>query len=199
MTEERMKKTKGMSKWLMDNGHTEEEAQKEWEAAIAADVGGLVGWLHRNGYDWRYLALHQIPQLFGLAGRVIAKREEEAEKERHLREEQERKEKEEAYKNAHFDEYVLKKITIGESLSEDDLRKMRENLNEVDRSIYGDYGRWTRIVRSIFEIEGRYFALDWQEGLTEYQDDCFSDQPVEVVRHEYQKTITVVEWLDKEK
>ena len=80
-------------------------------------------------------------------------------------------------------------------LSEEELRRMMDELVEVDR-IYGENRRWTRSVRSIFEVEGRFIALDWEEGLTEQQDDVFYDQPIEVEKHEYEKTIIVTEWKE---
>ena len=92
--DKKLTKTRGLLKWLSDNGHTVEETQKEWDAAIAANVGGLVGWLHREGYDWRYLQTYQINSLFGLAERTIEKRK-VAEEERKRKEEEERKRKEE--------------------------------------------------------------------------------------------------------
>lgn len=193
--ETELKKTKGLLKWLKENGHTEEEAQKEWEAAIAAEAGGLVGWLNRNGYDWHYLALHQIPSLFGLAERTIAWRKEEEEKAKRKAAEEEQKKKERNFLNNHFDEYVLLMIDSDGKLSEEELSRMMDELVEVDR-IYGENRRWTRSVRSIFEVEGRFIALDWEEGLTEQQDDVFYDQPIEVEKHEYEKTIIVTEWKE---
>lgn len=193
--EKRLTKTKGLLKWLSENGHTVEEAQKEWDAAIAANVGGLVGWLHKEGYDWRYLQTYQITGLFGLAERTIAKRKEEEEKQKRKETEELRKKQEEEYREAHYDEYILGKIDTGEKLSEKELRDLQYNFHEVD-SIYGDNRRWSRSVRSIFEIGDRFFALDWEEGLTEYQEDEYYNQPVEVVKHEYQKTITVTEWQE---
>lgn len=65
---------------------------------------------------------------------------------------------------------------------------------EVDRS-YGDNRRWTRSVSSILELCGHLFELDWDEGLTEYQDDVFFDLPYEVVKEEKQVTTTVVTYV----
>lgn len=193
MENKQLTKTRGLIKWLADNGHTVEEAQKEWDAAIAANVGGLVGWLHREGYDWRYLQTYQINSLFGLADRTIEKRK-AAEEERQQKEEEERRMKqEEEYRKAHYDEYIIGKIDAGEKLSEKELKELRWDFNEAD-TIYGENRRWSRSVRSIIEICGRYFALDWEEGLTEYQDNEFYNQPFEVEKKEYQKTITVTEW-----
>ena len=193
MENKQLTKTRGLIKWLADNGHTVKEAQKEWDAAIADNVGGLVGWLNREVYDWRYLQTYQINSLFGLADRTIEKRK-AAEEERQQKEEEERRMKqEEDYRKAHYDEYIIGKIDAGEKLSEKELKELRWDFNEAD-TIYGENRRWSRSVRSIIEICGRYFALDWEEGLTEYQDNEFYNQPFEVEKKEYQKTITVTEW-----
>lgn len=66
----------------------------------------------------------------------------------------------------------------------------------------GDNRRWSRSVVSIAEINGRYFKIYWEEGLTEYQDDCCYDQPIEVEKVEYDKvipehTVHIVEWVEK--
>lgn len=49
---------------------------------------------------------------------------------------------------------------------------------------------------SVYRICGRYFAIDWREGLTKPQN---YSQPYEVAKHEYEKTIKVVEWKRIEK
>ena len=45
-----------------------------------------------------------------------------------------------------------------------------------------------------------FFKIDWERGLTECQDDEYCwDQPVEVTPHEYEKTITVRDWIEVKK
>ena len=77
-------------------------------------------------------------------------------------------------------------------LSEREFRNLLDY--EVDRS-YGDNRRWTREVSSILKLCGHLFELDWDEGLTEYQDDVFFDLPYEVVKEEKQVTTTVVTYV----
>ena len=65
----------------------------------------------------------------------------------------------------------------------------------------GDNRRWSRSMVSITEINGRYFKIYWEEGLTEYQEDSCYNQPVEVKKIEYDKVIPehivhIVEWVD---
>lgn len=52
-------------------------------------------------------------------------------------------------------------------------------------------------MESIVCLCGRYFSIYWEEGLTEYQENEFYDQPEEVEKHEYDKTIHVVVWVPK--
>lgn len=60
--------------------------------------------------------------------------------------------------------------------------------------IRGDDHRWDAEMKNIIEIGGHLFCIEWRRGLTESQEDYFDYQPYEVIRNEYQKTITVVEY-----
>ena len=91
---------------------------------------------------------------------------------------------------------ILTKIDSGEKLSEKELKFLVEY--EIERHA-GENRRWTRSIESIVEIGGRHFSVDWEEGLTECQENEFYEQPVEVEMHEYEKTITVREWTPVEK
>jgi len=62
---------------------------------------------------------------------------------------------------------------------------------------YGEDHRWQREVTSIVQLGERYFAVEWYQGLTEMQENDFFDQPYEVELKEYEKTITVKEWVKK--
>lgn len=41
--------------------------------------------------------------------------------------------------------------------------------------------RWTQNMTTILEVAGKYYALDWENGLTEYQEPFFYNQPYEVI------------------
>lgn len=71
--------------------------------------------------------------------------------------------------------------------------------------IYGEYGtqvdeitgedhRWDKEKTTVCKICGRYFAIDWRAALTEYQESSCYNQPYEVIKREYEKTIKVTEW-----
>lgn len=85
----------------------------------------------------------------------------------------------------------------GEEFNEDELKYMTYDCHQKDE-IEGDESRWTRGVTTIFECDGRFFSIDWDRGLTEIQENEFYNQPQEVKLCEYEKTITVREWVPVE-
>ena len=67
--------------------------------------------------------------------------------------------------------------------------------NHIVAEIEGDEGRWTRQIRTIFKVKGRYFSLWWHRGLTECQDCEYYQQPEEVIPIEREVTTTVTDWI----
>ena len=102
----------------------------------------------------------------------------------------------EEYYRKHFDELMVEKIDKKEDLTEKELKALVFECEEVDRT-YGENRRWTRGVQSVVKLCGRYFLVYWDEGLTECQDNEFYDQPYEVEKKTYEKTVTVNEWIKK--
>lgn len=76
-----------------------------------------------------------------------------------------------------------------EKFSERELSDLRWEFKEIETN-YGDNRRWTRSATTIFQIGERYFALDWEEGLTESQENEFWDQPYEVYPKEVTRVVT---------
>ena len=95
--------------------------------------------------------------------------------------------------NTNFVDDILHEIDNYNSLSVSELRTLVYGYSILNEN--GDCGRWTMSVHSIVHLKDRYFAIDWERGLTENQDDEFWYQPVEVVPHTYEKTVTVTEWI----
>lgn len=180
------KLNEGQKVILKKMGVTPAYMQQEWDRAKT--VNQIIKNLSENGLNWTDLAPWQLEELPGLKERT----------EEILREEKENKEKEEynrTYYWEHFDEIMLKKIDSGEKLTERELQTLAFDF-ECDR-MNGENRRWSRSVTTIIELNGRFFAVDWEEGLTECQEDEFHYQPREVIKHEYEKVITVTEWLEK--
>ena len=92
------------------------------------------------------------------------------------------------------DQEFLERFDKGEKFSESELDSLRWELDEVE-TIYGENNRWSRSAQTIFDVQGRLFALDWEEGLTENQENEFFNQPYEVEKRT--KTIVVNEYVKK--
>lgn len=59
--------------------------------------------------------------------------------------------------------------------------------------IEGEDRRWSRTNQVIFNVDGRYFELTYEHGLTECQENEYWSQiPIEVKKVE--KTIVVIDW-----
>ncbi len=93
---------------------------------------------------------------------------------------------------------IMEKFLNGEKLTEED----RSNLawgDFVDKGyeyvdqIYGESGRWTQKMQTIFKYNGEYWAIDWRAGLTEYQENEYLSNPYRVERKE--RVVTVVDWV----
>lgn len=84
---------------------------------------------------------------------------------------------------------TVKKLKAGEKLNEQELKTLVYDGCEVDE-IEGDCGRWTQGVQTIFNIDGELWAINWDRGLTEYQENEFYHQPYRVERRERQVVIT---------
>ena len=87
---------------------------------------------------------------------------------------------------------ILERLNKHEDLEEYEIENLVYNYNiheEID-----DRGRWEDYMFTVVEVEGRYFGINWNRGLTEQQEDSFMDQPYEVKKKTITKTITVDEW-----
>ena len=79
-----------------------------------------------------------------------------------------------------------KKVYNGEHLTDEELCEL--SYGDYIDIVYGSNGRWQRNVSMIFKINDKLFELDYMEGLTEYQETTFNEQPYEVFKHEIQVT-----------
>ena len=56
----------------------------------------------------------------------------------------------------------------------------------------GDSGRWNQYMTTILKVKDRYFAVGWQRGLTECQENYY-DGPIYEVRP-VKKMVEITEW-----
>lgn len=85
-------------------------------------------------------------------------------------------------------EEIVSKLKSGEKLTEYELKYLVYDGIEVDE-IEGDSYRWTQHVQTILDIDGELWAVEWERGLTEYQENEFYNQPYRVKMRERQITI----------
>ena len=70
---------------------------------------------------------------------------------------------------------------------------------EIDCAPSEYLDRWTRHITSICKVFDRYFAVEWEEGLTEYQENLFDDTTIiEIYPRDYIKTIYMTSWYNKQ-
>lgn len=86
---------------------------------------------------------------------------------------------------------IINKLKNGEELSECELRELCGSDYWVEE-IEGDDHRWQREIKTIIDVDGQLYAIDWMRGLTEYQESEFLDQPYKVKKVEKEITQTIV-------
>ena len=89
---------------------------------------------------------------------------------------------------------IIEKMYAGEELSEKELRYLATGYSrycdtepgeyeEIDQ-IDGDSGRWTQDMETIIQVGNDLWAIPWNRGLTECQENEFWEQPYRVERKE---------------
>jgi hypothetical protein len=85
---------------------------------------------------------------------------------------------------------ITQKLERGISLTEDELRDFVFG-GKVEYQEEGQSRRWSRSVSSVVaDDNGQLWCVDWDEGLTEMQEDEFYEQPYKV--HLDKKPVTVI-------
>ena len=103
--------------------------------------------------------------------------------------------------NPDFDytpEYFLYKYDNNLEFDELDYRYLVYEYELYNERECDEPRRWSRWITSICHLNGRYFAVDWDQGLTEMQEDGFWDSSIKEVEP-YEETIVVKRWRPIEK
>lgn len=96
---------------------------------------------------------------------------------------------------------IVEKLYAGKRLSERELKDLAygdcrlDGYGWVDEVGY-DSGRWSQYMETIFQVGNDLWAIPWQRGLTEYQENEFYDQPYRVVKKTRVITETYYETLE---
>lgn len=93
-----------------------------------------------------------------------------------------------------YEKNFLEKFDNGHVFSEEEIENMFYDLEEYEQKSY-DKERWTMPMTTIFKVGNRFFCVEWEAGLTEYQENSYENQPYEVFpRREH---IVVNRWYTK--
>ena len=157
------------------------------------DTNWIIRNLNNSGMTWRDMNMSCVMKLPTQKARDLEAMKKKEEEEQQKMEAEAKAKAEQEYYNEHFEEIMLNKILNDENISESELKELVWDY-EVERE-EGDHGRWTIHITSIIKLCDKYFALDWEQGLTECQENEYYSKPYEVIKHTYKKTITVTEWV----
>lgn len=94
------------------------------------------------------------------------------------------------YKDKYTEGELIKmKLEKGESLNESETRGLMEWYPTVYEE-EGEDRRWSRTVTSVVDVDGVNYAIEWERGLTENQENSYYDNPYKVEMVEEEITIT---------
>lgn len=95
-----------------------------------------------------------------------------------------------------YEQLMLNRIAHGEAIEDSDLEFLvREYEIERIDSEENDVDPTSAAVTSIIALQDKYFAIKWQQGLTERQPDYYDEQPYEV---KCQRVGETCEWVSVE-
>lgn len=83
----------------------------------------------------------------------------------------------------------------GYEFNEDKIRKLAWGdigFGKMITQEEGDIGRWNQYMTTILKVKDRYFAVGWESGLTECQENYY-DGPIYEVRP-VKKMVEITEW-----
>lgn len=73
---------------------------------------------------------------------------------------------------------IEEKLKDGDYLTEDEIEQLCWDYPCVYQE-EGDSGRWTTFMTTVVEVNGKNYAINWQRGLTECQENIYDNQPYE--------------------
>lgn len=170
-----------------------DDFQKMWDELLSMNHF-TVKVLSKNIGNWDKQNVSIIRQIPAAKETLIKSREaaEKAKAEEEAKALQALKEKE--YYENNFEHIMFNKITHNENLSEKEIQDIIDSY-EISR-IDGESSRWTKSITSICKLENSYFQIDWEQGLTEYQENMYMNQPFGVFKEEKIVTRTRIDWID---
>lgn len=88
-----------------------------------------------------------------------------------------------------WEERIIKRLKEGDELSESEIREVLWSFDQVYEE-EGEDRRWSKSMLTVVNIDGELYAIEWEKGLTENQENSFWEQPYPVELKEEEITIT---------
>lgn len=193
---------KDIKAFLKESNLTEADMNNFWDELIVSNRKCQS--FHNNGIGWQDLQIYLIRNIPTQKQRDIESAERVAAEEK-LKAEVELKAKQDReYYRKHFDEVMLQKIDNKEDLSDNEICELVCGYEHYEYRKTGDDRRWSRTITSYIQLGERWFEIQWEEGLTEMQENSYYDQPVEVNLKTWEEVvpehkITLHKWVEVQK
>lgn len=167
-----------------------EEAEREGYRELLAEIAEIVGIEDavdgKEPGEYRQLLIDRLTERLGKQGDA-GQDAPEADSAQPVSEEQRRWEA--------WADGLVAKIDAGEQLTRGEIADMVFDDGLRYDEERGHAGRWTQAMATYLRMrDGRFFCIEWEKGLTEYQENEYPCQPYEVVPHEVEKVVTERTW-----
>lgn len=187
-----MASSKQIKQFCDKMGFTRKDLQEKWDRLLELEYENAIFFKKYVG-NWTKLSISMIEEMMALdEDEVINMKHEKQLQQEKEQEELEKEKRQQEYYETHFVEIMIDKIEKRQLLTEQELERLVEDYTETEEE--GDIGRWTQSMVSYCLLNGRYFAIPWERGLTELQPNEFDEQPYEVQKVETTQTMTVIVW-----
>lgn len=90
-----------------------------------------------------------------------------------------------------WEERMLKKIINKDELDESEIKGLVNELPIVYEE-EGEDRRWSKSMLSVVELRGNLYAIEWEKGLTENQENSYYDQPYPVELKKEERIIKTI-------
>lgn len=176
---------------------TKQDFQKMWDELLELDHF-IVKILNKNIGNWDKQNTSIIRQLPTAKENLLRFRAEKAREEQEAKEKALKEAQEKEYYNTHFEEIMIQKIRKQEPLSEAEIKTLIWDYGEQD--INGPEHRWQKEITTICKLPtvNAYVAITWYQGLTECQENDYSNLPIEVKPRSREVAIVhkYLDWYD---
>lgn len=95
-----------------------------------------------------------------------------------------------------WDVRMAMKLKDGSMLSESEINNLKDNFDEIYRE-EGRDRRWSRAILSVIDVNDELYAIEWDQGLTENQEDTFYNQPYPVTLETEEVVVTKTKVVKK--